>query len=222
VRDVAGSLGSSRRGDQRLTLDITDGVVVSADRLVPGGIDECARQRNQMQPAGSRVSLRVGQSNGEAVMAIEDEGAGIAPEHRERVFHRFFRVDEARSRDRGGAGLGLAIAKWAVEIHGEYHGQRERQRRFEFESCCRSIRPSERLVSRRRRKSEWEDSHETVLHCCDLWRHSGGPMTMPALPGTWPCLPATLRTAIIPMAAGTAICTRLTAASDLRATPRRH
>jgi signal transduction histidine kinase len=62
--------------------------------------------------------VRVEQSRGEALLAIGDEGPGIAPEHRERVFHRFFRVDEARSRDRGGAGLGLAIAKWAVEIHG--------------------------------------------------------------------------------------------------------
>jgi heavy metal sensor kinase len=120
VRDVAGSLGIlAEERDQRLTLDITDRVVVSADRLVlREALTNVLDNAIKYSPAGSRVSLRVEQSNGEAGVAIEDEGPGIAPEHRDRVFHRFFRVDQARSRDRGGAGLGLAIAKWAVEIHG--------------------------------------------------------------------------------------------------------
>jgi signal transduction histidine kinase len=41
-----------------------------------------------------------------------------ASEHHERIFDRFFRFDEGRSRDRGGTGVGLAIAKWAVEVNG--------------------------------------------------------------------------------------------------------
>jgi two-component system, OmpR family, sensor histidine kinase SenX3 len=49
---------------------------------------------------------------------VADRGAGVPPEHREQIFDRFFRVDESRTRNGGGAGLGLAIAKWAVEIHG--------------------------------------------------------------------------------------------------------
>jgi len=60
----------------------------------------------------------VGRVGDQALLAVGDEGPGIPPEYRERIFHRFFRVDQARSRDRGGAGLGLAIAKWAVDIHG--------------------------------------------------------------------------------------------------------
>jgi heavy metal sensor kinase len=51
-------------------------------------------------------------------VAIEDEGPGIPEDKRERIFDRFYRVDEGRTRDAGGAGLGLAIAKWAVEVHG--------------------------------------------------------------------------------------------------------
>lgn len=49
---------------------------------------------------------------------VEDTGPGIAPEHRERVFERFFTVDPSRSREDGGTGIGLAIARSVVEAHG--------------------------------------------------------------------------------------------------------
>jgi heavy metal sensor kinase len=75
-------------------------------------------------PAGTAIRLRVldgGVSSGEAKfveLAIEDEGSGIPEDKAGRVFDRFYRIDEGRTRDAGGAGLGLAIAKWAVEAHG--------------------------------------------------------------------------------------------------------
>jgi heavy metal sensor kinase len=75
-------------------------------------------------PPGStiRVSLRlVGADSGPpqfVELAIQDEGPGIPEVARQRVFDRFYRLDEARTRDSGGFGLGLPIAKWAVEAHG--------------------------------------------------------------------------------------------------------
>jgi two-component system sensor histidine kinase SenX3 len=51
-------------------------------------------------------------------VSVTDQGVGIPEEDRERVFERFFRVDEARSRHTGGTGLGLAIVKHTVQNHG--------------------------------------------------------------------------------------------------------
>ncbi|MGW1951290.1 sensor histidine kinase [Streptomyces sp. NPDC001920] len=69
-------------------------------------------------PAGTPVSLAVSVANGTAQVRIADAGPGIPPADRERVFDRFYRVDKARSRDRGGSGLGLAVARSLIEAHG--------------------------------------------------------------------------------------------------------
>jgi signal transduction histidine kinase len=60
----------------------------------------------------------VWKQNGECYLSISDSGPGIAEEHWNKVFNRFYRVDRSRSGDAGGTGLGLSIALWAAELHG--------------------------------------------------------------------------------------------------------
>ncbi|HVA90484.1 MAG TPA: ATP-binding protein [Chloroflexota bacterium] len=69
-------------------------------------------------PPGGQVELSLTVADGEARLAVRDSGPGIAPEEVERIFERFYRLDRARGRRTGGAGLGLAIARWIVEAHG--------------------------------------------------------------------------------------------------------
>ncbi len=68
-------------------------------------------------PAGGRVSLDVRVENSEASIEITDTGIGIGEKDLPHVFERFYRADQARSRETRGSGLGLSIAKWIAEIH---------------------------------------------------------------------------------------------------------
>lgn len=64
------------------------------------------------------IIVEIAPTNGEAILSVADNGIGIPREAQARLFERFFRVDRARSRERGGTGLGLAIVKHVAELHG--------------------------------------------------------------------------------------------------------
>ena len=98
--------------------------IAAEDSLVMG--DEAALRRvadilldnafkYTAQPGSVELSLE--QKGDRVVMTVRDSGIGIAEQDKEKIFERFYRVDKARSREQGGAGLGLAIAHWIVAQH---------------------------------------------------------------------------------------------------------
>ena len=67
--------------------------------------------------SGGAISLSAEEVAGRAIISVQDNGVGVAEHEQPRIFERFYRVNKERSREMGGAGLGLAIAQWIVEQH---------------------------------------------------------------------------------------------------------
>jgi len=105
---------------QRMDIDGDADLIVSVDRLVlRQGIVNLLDNAIKYSPRNTPILVRVGfGAAGRASLDITDEGPGIPFEHQPYVFDRFYRVDQARTREWGGTGLGLAITRWAVQAHG--------------------------------------------------------------------------------------------------------
>jgi heavy metal sensor kinase len=107
--------------DRGVALDLTDlqPATVRGDRarikqIVVNLLDNAIR----FTPRGGSVYLRTAAEDDGSILEISDTGVGIPPAAIEKVFDRFFRVDEGRSRDEGGAGLGLSIVRSICTAHG--------------------------------------------------------------------------------------------------------
>lgn len=99
--DGSGIRAARVRGDARLL-----------GQLVRNLADNAARH------ARSAVAIGVTGRGAEVVLTVDDDGAGVPPDERDRIFERFVRLDEARARDAGGSGLGLAIVRAIAEAEG--------------------------------------------------------------------------------------------------------
>lgn len=112
-------LQETRRAGARDVQVIT--AEVSAARVLgdPSGLSRLVRNLldNALRHATSDVRVTLVSVDGSAVLTVADDGSGIGVEDRERVFERFTRLDDARARDDGGAGLGLAIVAEVVRAH---------------------------------------------------------------------------------------------------------
>ncbi|MFJ3321453.1 sensor histidine kinase [Curtobacterium sp. NPDC086286] len=117
VARARGRLGGSTAGSIRVEgSGIGPARVLGDERLLAAVVRNLVD--NAVRHAEGRVVVALAEQDGRAVLTVDDDGAGIAPADRERVFERLVRLDEARSRDAGGAGLGLAIVQDAVRAHG--------------------------------------------------------------------------------------------------------
>jgi signal transduction histidine kinase len=103
---------------------LATGVTVSGDRMRLGQLIGNLVQ-NAQRHASSTITITVRRADDDprfperaAELEVLDDGAGVAADQRETVFQRFTRLDTARSRDAGGVGLGLPIARQIAESHG--------------------------------------------------------------------------------------------------------
>ncbi|MFJ9178400.1 sensor histidine kinase [Streptomyces sp. NPDC102360] len=113
---------SQRVGD-RLPVSMDVQVDAEEEAQVTGSRGQLARVLGNLVDnaerharTGVHVTLRTG--NGRVTLGVADDGQGVPEDERERIFERFVRLDDARTRDGGGAGLGLAIARDVAERHG--------------------------------------------------------------------------------------------------------
>jgi heavy metal sensor kinase len=104
---------------QELTLRAPIPVLAMGDAaLIRHALMNLIHNAIKYTPNDGTITVEVNATDGRAMIEVRDSGPGIPAGHRDRIFDRFYRVDASRSRDEGGVGLGLAIARWAIEANG--------------------------------------------------------------------------------------------------------
>jgi signal transduction histidine kinase len=123
--------------------DVTVDLDIAADVLVRGSSGQLKRLTanlvdNAVRHAATTVTVRLTADGSSAALEVADDGPGIPQEHREVVFDRFTRLDQARARDHGGSGLGLPIARDIATAHNGTLAVAPQARRG---ACLRAVLP---------------------------------------------------------------------------------
>lgn len=91
--------------------------IAGDDRQLVSAIANLVENAVKYSNENSTVDVNISDTNDHVAVKVSDTGVGISPEHVDRIFERFYRVDDARSRDTGGSGLGLAIVRHVAIMH---------------------------------------------------------------------------------------------------------
>lgn len=103
--------------DVKLSFVGERGIVNGIPQLLASIVYNLCDNAIKYNKEGGRVDVLVANKDSEVIVSVKDTGIGIPPEHLDRIFERFYRVDKSHSKDVGGTGLGLSIVKHAVKIH---------------------------------------------------------------------------------------------------------
>jgi heavy metal sensor kinase len=105
--------------EQKLSVEGDETLTAMVDRtILRQALVNLIDNAVKYSPVKGEIRVRVIGNARNVEIKVQDNGPGIAPEHRSRIFERFYRVDKARTRAAGGSGLGLSIAQWAVAVNG--------------------------------------------------------------------------------------------------------
>ena len=110
---------ASKQKDMIVNFDMPNEIVVDGDesRLIQVMVNLLSNSISYSMK-DTTITIDVKEVEEDVVIVVKDEGIGIKESELGRLFERFYRVDQARSRDSGGTGLGLAIVKHLIEVHG--------------------------------------------------------------------------------------------------------
>ena len=116
VADQLSVLAEERQ--ESLVLDAAGPVIVLGDRLsLRQALMNLIDNAIKYSPEGSPVNVAVRRDEKMGIVEVRDQGSGIPPEHHDRIFERFYRIDPGRSREMGGTGLGLSLVKLTADAH---------------------------------------------------------------------------------------------------------
>lgn len=163
---------AERRGVTLVTVDETDPKrgtrIRGRGSALASAVANVISNAIRHSPEGGTVKVRMTHRKRNFVITVRDEGEGIEPEHLERIFERFYRVDDARSRQEGGTGLGLSITRNAIRAHGGDVTVRSTPGKGARFTISLPLRDS----TKKKRKKQVKRARETLKELADHGEHA--------------------------------------------------